>query len=248
MLTDEQAESLVAHSEFLWHQKFALSDHVVSPGTNDIGWLIDQVGLPERLDGLSVLDVGTTNGGAAFLAERRGAKRVVAVDIYGPERFGFNRIKAALGSDVEFVQGTIYQLPEVLEGETFDEVLFLGVLYHLRHPLLAIDSLHRLTRRHLYVETAVSGLPDDEASARFFRRDELAGDSSNWFAPTVRCLVDWVESSGFVVEGVSHWPEGKPSRASVAARPAVASPEYSVLSYEVPLRVLPDAMERGDSL
>jgi tRNA (mo5U34)-methyltransferase len=239
LLGDDQAKAFVAGSDFIWHQTFHLSENVVAPGANDIEWLADQVGLPSRLDGATVVDIGTTNGGAAFIAEQRGAERVVAVDIYGPDRFGFDRLKTALGASVEFVQGTIYELPELLGNEKFDEVLFLGVLYHLRHPLLALDSLRRLTRQHLYVETAVFGSPSDPPMARYFRRDELAGDSSNWFAPNVSCLVDWVESSGFVVDRVAYWPEDRPERACVAAHPTTERPEYIDLSYEVPLTVVP---------
>ena len=141
-----------------------------------------------------------------------GPTRVVAVDIYDPDNFGFDTLRAAVGSRAEFVKGTIYELPEAL-NEQFDEVFFLGVLYHLRHPLLALDSLRRLTRGNLYVETPSRGPQTEEPRARFFRRDELGGDGSNWFAPTISCLVDWVESSGFVVDRVDHWPSDQPARA-----------------------------------
>ena len=172
MLDDATARRLIDDSEFVWHQQFHLSENVLTPGAANIEWLIQRVGLPLSLEGRTFLDVGTTNGGAAFIAEARGADRVVAVDIYDPDNFGFDTLRDAVGSRAEFVKGTIYELPQVL-NEQFDEVFFLGVLYHLRHPLLALDSLRRLTRGNLYVETAVSGSPTDEPSARFFRRDEL---------------------------------------------------------------------------
>jgi tRNA (mo5U34)-methyltransferase len=236
MLDDATARRLIDDSDFVWHQQFHLSENVLTPGAANIEWLIGRVGLPLSLEGRTFLDVGTTNGGAAFIAEARGADRVVAVDIYDPDNFGFDTLRAAVGSRAEFVKGTIYELPEAL-NEQFDEVFFLGVLYHLRHPLLALDSLRRLTRGNLYVETAVSGSPTEEPRARFFRRDELGGDGSNWFAPTISCLVDWVESSGFVVDRVDHWPSDQPARAFVAAHPAEDPPEFEQLSYEVPLTV-----------
>jgi SAM-dependent methyltransferase len=239
LLSDDEARAFVDDSNFLWHQTFHLSENIVAPGANDIEWLLDQVGLPPRLNGASLIDIGTTNGGGAFIAERRGAERVVAVDIYPQDRFGFDRLSAALGARVTFQQGTIYQLPQILDDEQFDEVLFLGVLYHLRHPLLALDSLRRLTRHHLYLETAIWGDPSGPPMARYFRRDELAGDSSNWFAPNLSCLIDWVESSGFVVDRVEHWPEEQPTRACVAAHPTTDEPEYIGFSYEVPLTVVP---------
>ncbi len=241
MLNDEEANEFIGASDFVWHQIFHLSENVATPGANDIEWLVDRVGLPRELKGATVLDVGTTNGGAAFIAEQRGADRVVAVDIYGPDRFGFNRIKQAIGASAEFVQSSIYELPAVLENEQFDEVLFLGVLYHLRHPLLALDSLRALTRGRLYVETAIYGERSDPPTTQFFRRDELAGDSSNWFVPTISCLVDWVESSGFVVDRVEHWPVDQPTRACVAAHPASGPPEFIQLSYEVPIKVVPES-------
>ena len=244
LLSDDEAAALVAQSDIIWHQTFHLSENIVAPGANDIEWLLNQAGLPQDLTGATVIDIGTTNGGAAFIANRRGAERVVAVDIYPPDRFGFDRLNAALGASADFMQGTIYQLPEMLGDEKFDEVLFLGVLYHLRHPLLALDSLRRLTRHHLYVETAICGDPSDPPMARYFRRDELAGDSSNWFAPNLTCLIDWVESSGFVVDRVEYWPKDQPTRACVAAHPTAEQPEYIDLSYEFPLTVVAESLPR----
>ncbi len=238
MRDDVSAEQVIGDAEFVWHQRFHLTDRIVTPGANDIEWLLYRIELPQSLAGKSVLDVGTTNGGAAFTAERRGAAHVVAVDIYDPDIYGFDTLCSALDSRAEFVKGSVYELPRLVDGP-FDEVLFLGVLYHLRHPLLALDSLRQLTRGNLYVETAVSGSVDDEPRARFYRRGELHDDPSNWFAPTVSCLVDWVESSGFVVDRVDEWPEGRPERAYVAAHLAEGPPEWERFSYEVPLSVSP---------
>lgn len=238
MLEDAAAEQLIADSKFFWHQSFHLSKHVLTPGAADIEWLLQQVGLPPTLTGKSLLDIGTTNGGAAFIAERCGAQKVVAVDIYDADAYGFETLRSAVGSRVEFVKASVYELPQLL-NERFDEVLFLGVLYHLRHPLLALDALRQLTRGHLYIETAISVSATNESSARFLRRDELAGDGANWFAPTVNCLVDWVESSGFIVDRFDQWPEDRPERAFVVAHPAEGPPEFEAISYEVPLMVSP---------
>ena len=125
-----------------------------TPGSSDVSGLMNTAAVPERLDGATVLDIGTTNGGAAFECERRGARRVVAVDIADENWFGFATLKRALGSSVDHVQASIYELPELL-GEQFDVVLFWGVLYHLRHPLLALDNVRRLARGTVSIETAV---------------------------------------------------------------------------------------------
>jgi hypothetical protein len=65
----------------------------------------------------------------------------VAVDIYPPQWFGFDALREFLGSSVEYLQGAVYDLSRLSRGERFDYVLFWGVLYHLRHPLLALDEV-----------------------------------------------------------------------------------------------------------
>ena len=240
--TAAQALALAQRTDFVWHQRFELAPGVMTPGANDVGFLVDRASLPERLDGESVLDIGTTNGAFAFELERRGAGRVVAVDVLDADHFGFNAIKALLNSSAEHVQASVYELPEIL-AEQFDIVLFLGVLYHLRHPLLALDNVRALTRGVAYIESAVcdAELPDltTTAVARFYRRAELGGDPSNWFAPNVAALADWCRSCGLEPEHVAAWPEGAPSRAMVVARSSPGEAEYQQISYERPLIASP---------
>ncbi len=243
------AERLVQESTFRWHQRFALAPGVYAPGTSDVEWLMHVAHVPQDVSGWSVLDVGTANGGAAFELERRGATRVVATDITPMEHCGFDRIRDAMGSSAEFLQTTIYELPEVLSGEQFDLVVFWGVLYHLRHPLLALDSLRRLTRGAALIETAVSDfeLPRAVAGlslARFYHRGELRGDVSNWFAPATRTLIEWCESSGFDATLLEAWPRPHrrfraapvndtsiATRAMVRAVPTPGDPEYREVSW-----------------
>jgi len=229
-------EALVARTDFLWHQRFQLAPGVFAPGANDVDWLLYTAGIPADVAGASVLDIGTTNGGAAFAFERRGASRVLATDIVGPMHFGFEAIRSALGSEVEFRQLSVYELSRVIR-EQFDYVVFWGVLYHLRHPLLALDNVRAVTRGAAYVETAVCDAELGQSAgapiARFYRGDELAGDSSNWFAPSVSALTDWCESCGLVPTSVKAWPEA-PTRAMVISS-AADVPEYQTLSYERPL-------------
>jgi SAM-dependent methyltransferase len=141
----EDVHELVTSTDFVWHQRFELEDGVYTPGVHDIEWLMDAAGVPRDLSRRAVLDVGTSNGGAAFVAERRGAERVVALDIYPPAWFGFDRLARFLDSRAEYVQATVYELPRLVEGR-FDDIIFLGVLYHLRHPLLALDALRAVAR------------------------------------------------------------------------------------------------------
>jgi tRNA (mo5U34)-methyltransferase len=211
---------------------------VETPGGNDIVGLLDAAGVPGDLSGLSAVDLGTTNGGAAFELERRGARRVVAVDVKSPEHYGFGRLHDFLGSGVEWVQASVYEVAEVLD-ERFDLVLCFGVLYHLRHPLLALDNVRELIAGQALIETAVldAEVPElaGEPVARFYRGDELAADSSNWFAPTLAGLLEWCSSSGLDPEVVAASPERTPSRVVVRVRRAPGDPEWMLRSYELPV-------------
>ena len=240
-LTRQQAEELAARRDFTWWQIFGLTPGVMTPGVSDIDAVLRRSGLPDDLSGASVLDIGTANGGAAFIAERRGASRIVAADIFDQAWHGFDDIRDTLDSSAQFVKASVYDLPDhpAIAGESFDIVLFLGVLYHLRHPLLALDSLRRLTGGHAYVETAVSDweLPDGcPATARFYRGDELNGDATNWFSPNMACLLDWCRSSGFSTMVHYQSPMGKPSRAGLELVPEDGDAEWQHISYEQPLR------------
>src|SRR4051812_40091849 len=99
--------------------------------------------LPEDLAGKSVLDIGCNAGFYSLEMKRRGADRVLGVDF--DERYLEQARFAAevRGVDIEFRQLSVYDVGSL--GEKFDLVIFMGVLYHLRHPLLALD----LIREHV---------------------------------------------------------------------------------------------------
>jgi tRNA (mo5U34)-methyltransferase len=237
--TAEEAIAFAARTDFVWHQRFELAPGVSTPGVSDVDWLLDNAGVPTDLTGLSVLDIGTTNGGAAFMAERRGAQRVVAVDVKNSSWYGFDAAARLLESDVEYVRASVYELSSALEGDRFDLVLFFGVLYHLRHPLLALDNVRAVAGGEILLETAVGDVALGAAAAlpvaRFHRLDDLNGDGSNWFTPSVRCLLEWCGSCGFDAELVT--TVGEPAvRALVRARTSDGEPEWLNLSYERPVR------------
>jgi tRNA (mo5U34)-methyltransferase len=235
-----RAAAFIERAEFVWHQRFELAPGVWTPGVSSVRWHSAVARLPADLSGATVLDVGTTNAGTAFELERRGAARVVAVDIFDPDWFGVTALTEFLDSRVEYVRASVYELGGRFP-EPFDLVIFWGVLYHLRHPLLALDNLRAVTGREASLETAVCDreLPRRQRGrslARFYRRDELSSDPSNWFAPTVVALEDWCISAGFEVERLGAWPERKPTRAMLRARPVEGPAEYERISYERPLR------------
>ncbi|MBD0329816.1 MAG: DUF1698 domain-containing protein [Thermoleophilia bacterium] len=213
LTTPAEASAFLARSSVPWHQRFQLAPGVYTPGVNDTDLLLGLAGVPADLSGLTVLDIGTSNGGVAFEAERRGAARVLAVDVTPMEYCGFDETRELLGARAEFLQASVYELPELLD-EQFDLVLLLGVLYHLRHPLLALDALRHVVGGELVIETAVCDADVGRHAVgrplvRFYPGAELDGDPTNWFAPTLRALLDWCESSGFAPTVLAQWPPGR---------------------------------------
>ena len=101
---------------------------------------LERFKLPENLTGKRALDIGALDGPYSFELERRGA-RVVAMDIQDPDHTGFNTAKRVRRSGVEYVQGNAYDLAKLTTGK-FDIVCFLGVYYHMKHPLLAFEQIH----------------------------------------------------------------------------------------------------------
>jgi tRNA (mo5U34)-methyltransferase len=236
--TPEEATAFLESTEFFWHQRVELAPGVFSPGVSDAHSVVARANLPS-VRGKSVLDIGTCNGAVLFELERRGATRLVGVDIYDQDSFGFAALRSFFGSTAEYAQASVYGLDAVL-GERFDIVLLFGVLYHLRHPLLALDALRALTGEYAVVETAVydEEIPSPLTHARvalFYRRNELNDDYTNWFLPTRTTLIDWCESSGF---SVVHNVDGAAlNRAIVGMTPTAGDPEYSEHTYERALEV-----------
>ena len=96
--------------------------------------------IPEDLNGKSVLDVGCNAGFYSIQMKERGADRVVAIDT-DEKYLAQARFAAEVsGAEIEFRNLSVYRVGEL--QEQFDLVLFMGVLYHLRHPLLALELLH----------------------------------------------------------------------------------------------------------
>jgi tRNA (mo5U34)-methyltransferase len=192
---------------------------VFTPGVNPVATICERIGLPHDLTGKRVLDVGAWHGCFSFECERRGASEVVALSLEDPVAVGFNRLKAVLGSQVRYVRGSAFTLDRRELGE-FDVVLFLGVLYHLRYPLLAIDRLRDVCRAMVLIETHVIDLPGELAQLpmwRFYPRDELNADPSNWFGPNVQAVLEAFDSAGFRTLFLERWDDRATFCADAAA-------------------------------
>lgn len=185
-------------SEIDWWHRIELAPGIVTPGRDRSRQKLRALKLPERMHGLSVLDVGAWDGFFSFEAERRGAERVLACDRWlGPSgRAGFDLACSALGSKVEGLQIDLLELSPDQVGR-FDLLLFLGVLYHMRDPRLALERIAALTKRQLVLETHVDLLGVRQPAAAFYPGRELRGDPNNWWGPNPAAVVALLESVGF---------------------------------------------------
>ncbi len=156
-MTSDELRTAVAGIR--WFHTIDLGQGVVTPGEGGNQVALRRLGLPQRLDGLTVLDVGASDGFFSFEAERRGARRVLATEIWVGRgtQAGFELARRALGSRVEDKRIDVFDLSPGAVG-VFDLVLFLGVLYHLRHPLLALERVSSVTGGQLILETHVDML------------------------------------------------------------------------------------------
>jgi tRNA (mo5U34)-methyltransferase len=172
--------------------------------------------VPADLAGKSVLDIGCNAGFYSIEMKRRGADRVVGID-WDEAYLAQARFAAEVsGAEIEFRQMSVYDVARL--GERFDLVLFLGVLYHLRHPLLALDLLYEHVAKDLLIFQALLRGSDEmeplEEDYPFseteifdrpgfpkmhFVENRYCGDPTNWWIPNVPCAAAMLRSAGFEI-------------------------------------------------
>lgn len=178
-------------------------------------WRHFQHAIPADLHGASVLDIGCNAGFYSFEMKRRGAARVVAIDNSETYLAQARFAAQVRGMDVEFRRLSVYEVAAL--AERFDIVLFMGVLYHLRYPLLALDLLHEYVTRDLLVfQTMQRGQDGPELESDYpfsetdvFERSDapravfveksFAGDPTNWWIPNPACSRAMLRSAGFEI-------------------------------------------------
>jgi tRNA (mo5U34)-methyltransferase len=173
--------------------------------------------VPEDLTGCTVLDIGCNAGFYSMEMKRRGAARVLGIDT-DVRYLRQARFAAEVeGIDVEFRRMGVWEVAEL--GERFDLVIFMGVLYHLRHPLLALDLIHEHVARDLMLfQTMQRGSLDVVAVAEDYEFNDPAPfddrgypkmhfiearyshDETNWWVPNRACTEAMLRSSGFSIE------------------------------------------------
>jgi tRNA (mo5U34)-methyltransferase len=173
--------------------------------------------IPEDLSGRTVLDIGCNAGFYSMEMKRRGAERVLGIDT--DERYlAQARFAAEMeGIDVEFRKMGVWDIAAL--REKFDLVIFMGVLYHLRHPLLALDLIHEHAARDLMLFQSMQRgskevvevsddyefnepAPFDEPGfpKMHFIEQKYSHDETNWWVPNTACVEAMLRSSGFAIE------------------------------------------------
>jgi tRNA (mo5U34)-methyltransferase len=179
-----------------------------------VKWSRFRHAVPDDLTGKSVLDIGCNAGFYSIEMKKRGAERVVAIDS-DDKYLNQARFAASVNHmDIEFRKMSVYEVPQL--AERFDLVIFMGVLYHLRHPLLALDLLYEHVCKDLLlfqsmqrgskdVATVEPNYPfweteifdDDKFPRMHFIEHEYSNDWTNWWIPNRACVEAMLRSSGF---------------------------------------------------
>jgi tRNA (mo5U34)-methyltransferase len=172
--------------------------------------------IPADLAGKSVLDIGCNGGFYSIEMKRRGAARVLGVDTDDAYLAQARFAAEVSGMDIEFRKMSVYEVPNL--KERFDVVIFMGVLYHLRHPLLALDLLHDHVTSHLLIfqsmQRGADTVPEIEEDYHFWETEIFdepdfpkmhfiercySGDWTNWWIPNRACVEAMLRSAGFEI-------------------------------------------------
>jgi tRNA (mo5U34)-methyltransferase len=196
--------------------------------------------IPDRLEGKTVLDIGCNAGFYAMEMKRRGAERVLGLDT-DDEYLEQARFAAEVnGLRIEFRKMSAYDVGQL--REKFDLVIFMGVLYHLRHPLLALDLIHEHVAGDLLLFQSMqrgdSRVDPVDKNYDFWTTDQFdspgypklhfienkyADDPTNWWVPNRACAEAMLRSAGFAI--AAH-PEDEVYLCKRVTRPQAEGPVY----------------------
>jgi tRNA (mo5U34)-methyltransferase len=199
--------------------------------------------LPEELAGRSVLDVGCNAGFYAVELKRRGAGRVLGVDSQRNLIRQAAFVRDALGLDIEYRRASVYDLDPRELGQ-FDVTLALGLVYHCKHLVLALERLFNVTRELLILETAifppehspgsftyeVGGLQPTLHPLAYVENKQDAKEAIyNWFLPSIEALRALVKNIGF--DEVEVFPATQSDRTILACRKREPYPDSRAIAY-----------------
>jgi tRNA (mo5U34)-methyltransferase len=178
-------------------------------------WSMVEPAFPKDMTGKTVLDIGCNAGFYSLQLHGRGA-RVTGIE-HDPHYLAQARFAADIvGAEIEYIQMDVYDVDRL--GRKFDYVLFLGVLYHLRHPLYALEKVAGMVRERLVFQSMLRGktnvfqtAPDypiterdvfleDGFPAMYFIENRYAGDPTNWWIPNRAAMEAMLRTAGLYVE------------------------------------------------
>lgn len=234
-----------------WFHCIDLGDGLVTKSRSAIGepvehprptWEKVKVCLPTDLSGSSVLDVGCNAGFYCIEVKRRGAKRVLGIDAQRDLIRQAVFVRKVLGLDIEYRRMSVYDLDPLDIGQ-FDITLALGLIYHCKHLVSALEKLFVVTRKLLVLETAI--YPPEKSPGSFVY--ELGGTQPslhplayvenppdakeaiyNWFLPSVDALSALLRNIGFDKVDVFY---GQSDRAVLACHKSEPYPDSRMISY-----------------
>jgi tRNA (mo5U34)-methyltransferase len=202
----ERLRAAVAAEQY-WFHKMDLGHGIVTGGWSEPA--VDKLpfyGLPEDMSGARVLDIGCAEGFFTFEAERRGAAEVVAIDSFPDSVRRFNLVRDVLGMKSQAYLTNVYDLSEKTFG-TFDVVMYFGVSYHLRHPLLALEKIFEVCTGTLHMQTAsfLNEALGDVSASLFHPFGIESGppearvlDPTVFWVPNAACVSAMLSHVGFV--------------------------------------------------
>src|SRR5690242_132431 len=185
-----------------WYHSFEFPDGSVIDGYMPLAVQKERYArypIPADLHGKRVLDIGAWDGWFSFESERHGAQTIAIDCVQLPT---FLQVHRRLKSQVDYRVLDFYELPYADLGK-FEVVFFLGILYHLRHPLLALEIVCALTKEVAIVESFVIDADtwkehqNQIPSMEFYETTELGNQFDNWNGPTVSCLLAMCRAAGF---------------------------------------------------
>lgn len=207
-------------SRSFWHHQIELAPGITAPGMNDCRATLQHLELPANMAGMRVLDLGAAEGYFTFECEGRGASELIAIDYNPPEHTGFTMCAELFGSKARHVLDSLYNLRPQRYGH-FDVILFLGILYHLPDPLLALHIVRDLCRPSalVLIETHITDtvlvepdgtrLPLTEDMQRVLQRVPMMqfyannslnrDDVTNFWGPNIACMFALLGEAGFEV-------------------------------------------------
>ncbi len=173
--------------------------------------------LPQDLSGAEVLDVGCNGGFYSIEMKRRGAQRVLGIDVDDRYLTQARYATRTLGLEVEFEKRSVYEVDRI--AGQFDYVFFMGVFYHLRYPVYALDQVVTKIRPNgrLVFQSMLRGsneakqwaenyrfweteqFRDPAYPAMYFVEQSYANDQTNWWIPNRAAAEAVLRSSGLEI-------------------------------------------------